>query len=230
MASAGLLTTRALAANSELTRCLDASTIIGAGGDVSDQELRAAQNACAQLKQLSTDRDTLARVKAAAENIDDEVARRAGRRPLTRRPNTRRPRLHRPRPEPVGRIPGHFGMRPVSAPSHREPPAKRKLDAAERRDAHLVALAMDHERACVPGMLLEPFGPRPAHIVQLRPVAIRQISMPQPLDPQKPACLQTDASRQEWLQSGCRWVYFPRERWLVPSPVTRRCRVRAGAR
>src|SRR5262245_20190720 len=61
MASAGLLTTRALAANSELTRCLDASTIIGAGGDVSDQELRAAQNACAQLKQLSTDRDTLAR-------------------------------------------------------------------------------------------------------------------------------------------------------------------------
>jgi len=82
MASAGLLTTRALAANSELTRCLDASTIIGAGGDVSDQELRAAQNACAQLKQLSTDRDTLARVKAAAENIDDEVARRAGRRPL----------------------------------------------------------------------------------------------------------------------------------------------------
>src|SRR5262245_33138146 len=67
-------------------------------------------------------------------------------------------------------------MRPVSAPSHREPPAKRKLDAADRRDAHLVALAMDHERACVPGMLLEPFGPRPAHIVQLRPVAIRQIS------------------------------------------------------
>src|SRR5262245_24193890 len=67
-------------------------------------------------------------------------------------------------------------MRPVSAPSHREPPAKRKLDAAERRDAHLVAPAMDHERACVSGMLLEPFGPRPAHIVQLRPVAIRQIS------------------------------------------------------
>jgi hypothetical protein len=71
----GLLATSALAANSELTRCLDASTIIGAGGDVSDQELKAAQSACAQLK---TDRDTLARVKAAAENIDDEVARRAG--------------------------------------------------------------------------------------------------------------------------------------------------------
>lgn len=59
-------------------RCLDALTIIGAGGDVSDQELKAAQSACAQLKQSSTDRDTLARVKAAAENIDEEVARRAG--------------------------------------------------------------------------------------------------------------------------------------------------------
>ena len=74
----GLLATSAFAANSELTRCLDASTIIGAGGDVSDQELKAAQSACAQLKQSSTDRDTLARVKAAAENIDEEVARRAG--------------------------------------------------------------------------------------------------------------------------------------------------------
>ena len=75
---AGLLATSALAANSELTRCLDASTIIGAGGDVSDQELKAAQSACAQLKKSSTDHDTLARVKAAGENIDEEVARRAG--------------------------------------------------------------------------------------------------------------------------------------------------------
>jgi hypothetical protein len=75
---AGILTTSALAANSELTRCLGASTISGAGGDVSDQELKAAQSACAQLKQSSTDHDTLARVKAAAENIDEEVARRAG--------------------------------------------------------------------------------------------------------------------------------------------------------
>jgi hypothetical protein len=61
---------------SELSRCLDASTIVGAGGDVSDQELKAAQTACAQLKQSSTDKDTLARVKAAAENIDDELKRR----------------------------------------------------------------------------------------------------------------------------------------------------------
>jgi hypothetical protein len=66
----------ARAATSELSRCLDASTILGAGGDVSDQELKAAQNACTQLKQSSTDKETLARVKAAAENIDDEVKRR----------------------------------------------------------------------------------------------------------------------------------------------------------
>ena len=65
----------ARAANSELMRCLDASTILGAGGDVSDQELKAA---CAHLKQSSTDKETLARVKAAAENIDDEVKRRGG--------------------------------------------------------------------------------------------------------------------------------------------------------
>ena len=68
----------ARAATSELMRCLDASTILGAGGDVSDQEFKAAQSACAQLKQSSTDKETLARVKAAAENIDDEVKRRGG--------------------------------------------------------------------------------------------------------------------------------------------------------
>ena len=74
---AGLLATSARAATSELSRCLDAWTIIGAGGDVSDQELKAAQSACAKLKQSTTDHDTLARVKAASENIDEEVARRA---------------------------------------------------------------------------------------------------------------------------------------------------------
>jgi hypothetical protein len=76
-ALAGILATSALAANSQLTRCLDAWTIIGAGGDISDQALKAAQSACAELKQSSTDKDTLARVNAAAENIDEEVKRRA---------------------------------------------------------------------------------------------------------------------------------------------------------
>jgi hypothetical protein len=66
----------ARAEDAELMRCLDASTILGAGGDVSDQELKAAQGACTRLKQSPPDKDTLARVKAAAENIDEEVARR----------------------------------------------------------------------------------------------------------------------------------------------------------
>ncbi len=66
----------ALAANSELSRCLDAATILGAGGDVSNQELKAAQSACARLKQSSPDRRTLARIDRAAETIDEEVQRR----------------------------------------------------------------------------------------------------------------------------------------------------------
>src|SRR5262245_65996239 len=119
-------------------------------------------------------------------------------------------------------------MRPVSAPSHRKPPAKRKLDAAERRDAHL---AMDHERACVPGMLLEPFGPRPAHIVQFRPVAIRQISHASTPRPPKAGLPSNRCFAQEWLQSGCEWVYSRRERALLHITVNRRwlARERGGA-
>ncbi|MGD9500889.1 MAG: hypothetical protein AB7V40_00190 [Methyloceanibacter sp.] len=75
-ASAPIAGTAAHAAASQLSRCLDASTVLGAGGDVSDQELKAAQNACAELKQSSPDRDTLARVNAAAENIAAEAKRR----------------------------------------------------------------------------------------------------------------------------------------------------------
>ena len=75
---AAIIGGNALAAGTELSSCLDAATILGAGGDVSDQELTAAQGACTRLKQSSTDRDTLARVKAAAETIDEEVQRRGG--------------------------------------------------------------------------------------------------------------------------------------------------------
>jgi hypothetical protein len=71
-----IFATSAGAETSELERCLGASTILEAGGDVSDQELKAAQNACTDLMQSSADKKTLARVKAAAENIDDEVKRR----------------------------------------------------------------------------------------------------------------------------------------------------------
>ncbi len=66
----------ALAASNELSLCLDASTTLGAGGDVSDQELTAAQSACTRLKQSSPDQKTLARVNAAAETIAEEVQRR----------------------------------------------------------------------------------------------------------------------------------------------------------
>lgn len=105
-------------------------------------------------------------------------------------------------------IPGHFAMCPVSgAPSRREPPAKRKLDAAERRDAHLMALALDDERACKPGMLLEPFGPRPAHIVQLRPVAIRQISHLSIPEAPLAGPTRAGAFTREWAQGRCQRVY-----------------------
>jgi hypothetical protein len=66
----------AMAAANDLSVCLDASTILQAGGDVGDKELTAAQNACAHLRQTSQDSKTLARVNAAAETIADEVQRR----------------------------------------------------------------------------------------------------------------------------------------------------------
>ena len=45
----------AKAANEGLASCLDPSTTLLAGGDVGDKELMAAQNACARLKQSSSD-------------------------------------------------------------------------------------------------------------------------------------------------------------------------------
>jgi hypothetical protein len=66
----------AKAAAGELSSCLDPSTTLLAGGDVGDKELMAAQNACARLKQSSSDRHTIARIDAAAANIADELRRR----------------------------------------------------------------------------------------------------------------------------------------------------------
>jgi len=66
----------ALAQNTGLSRCLDPATVLGAGGDVSDKELAAAQSACAQLRQSSTDRETLARINGAAGTIAKEMQRR----------------------------------------------------------------------------------------------------------------------------------------------------------
>ena len=66
----------AKAANEGLARCLDPSTALLAGGDVGDKELVVAQNACARLKQSTSDRHTIARIDAAAANIADELRRR----------------------------------------------------------------------------------------------------------------------------------------------------------
>jgi len=71
----------AKAAGGELSSCLDPSTALLAGGDVGDKELVAAQDACARLKQSSSDRHTIARIDAAAANIADELRRRQASKP-----------------------------------------------------------------------------------------------------------------------------------------------------
>ena len=60
----------------ELSRCLDTSTKLEAGGDVGDKELAAAQQACASVKQSSKDSKTIARVNAASSNLTAEAGRR----------------------------------------------------------------------------------------------------------------------------------------------------------
>ena len=66
----------AKAEGDELSRCLDTSTKLEAGGDVSDKELAAAQQACASVKQSSKDSKTIARVNAASSNLTAEAGRR----------------------------------------------------------------------------------------------------------------------------------------------------------
>ncbi len=66
----------AKAESEELSRCLDTSTKLEAGGDVSDKELAAGQQACAGVKQSSKDSQTIARVNAASSNLTAEAERR----------------------------------------------------------------------------------------------------------------------------------------------------------
>jgi hypothetical protein len=66
----------AKAAGNELSSCLDPSTAIEAGGNVSDKELAAAQSACAHLKQSTQDPKILGRINAAAANLAAEAQRR----------------------------------------------------------------------------------------------------------------------------------------------------------
>ena len=64
------------AAGIDLSHCLDPSTKLDAGGDVSDKELVAARQACAQLQQSNLDAATRIRVDHAASNLSDELQHR----------------------------------------------------------------------------------------------------------------------------------------------------------
>ena len=66
-------------AGSDLAPCLDASTKLDAGGDVSDKELTAARQACAHLQQSQLDEKSRLHVDHAALTLDDEQQRRKGR-------------------------------------------------------------------------------------------------------------------------------------------------------
>jgi hypothetical protein len=63
-------------AASDLSQCLDPSTKLDAGGDVSDKELSAAIQACAKLQQLGLDAATRRRVDHAASDLSDEQRHR----------------------------------------------------------------------------------------------------------------------------------------------------------
>src|SRR5215467_5244846 len=64
------------AAASDLSQCLDPSTKLDAGGDVSDKELSAAIQACAKLQQSGLDAATRLRVDHAASVLSDEQRHR----------------------------------------------------------------------------------------------------------------------------------------------------------
>jgi hypothetical protein len=71
----GLVIAKA-AAGIDLSHCLDPSTKLDAGGDVSDKELVAARQACVQLQQSNLDSATRVRVDHAAANLSDELQHR----------------------------------------------------------------------------------------------------------------------------------------------------------
>ena len=66
----------AQAAGNELSTCLDPSTTLLAGGDVSDKELAAGQSACEHVKQTTQDEKVLMRINASASTLASEAQRR----------------------------------------------------------------------------------------------------------------------------------------------------------
>ena len=71
----GLAMTGAVA-GPDLSQCLDPATKLDAGGDVTDKELAAARQACAQLQQSESDEGTRRRIDHAASTIKDEQQHR----------------------------------------------------------------------------------------------------------------------------------------------------------
>jgi hypothetical protein len=65
----------ALAAGSDLSRCLDASTVLEAGGTVPEKELSAARQACQRAQQTSLGSLDQKKVEAALATISAEQQR-----------------------------------------------------------------------------------------------------------------------------------------------------------
>jgi hypothetical protein len=67
----------AVAAGSDLSRCLDADTVLEAGGPVPEKELTAARQACLRAQQTSLGSLDRKKVEAALATISEEQQRHA---------------------------------------------------------------------------------------------------------------------------------------------------------
>ena len=161
----------AKAEGGEMSRCLDTSTKLEAGGDVSDKELAEAQHACASVKQsIKGHRDDRQGHRGRLEPHGRSGAAQVG--ALSEVPGSTAT-LDRPRSEPIGRIPPYVvGRAMTDPPLDRKPAAQGQLDATDRRRGVIMAFARHDNRSRLTGVLLEPLWPRAAHIVQLGPIAI----------------------------------------------------------
>ncbi len=66
----------ARAGDKDLAQCLDVSTTLEAGGDVTDKALAAAHLACEHANQTVNDASSRTKLKAAYSTIDDETRKR----------------------------------------------------------------------------------------------------------------------------------------------------------
>ena len=162
----------AQAAGNDLGACLDPSTTLLAGGEVSDKELAAGQSACAHLKQTTQDDKLLLRITAASSRLLRKRSAGASIKPSGGDQSVAP--SHRPGAEPVG--PLDLVRRPMRhAPAARQPRPQHQFDAPAKRRIVGMPLARDDNRPRLPRMFLEPFRPRPAHVMQLGPVAVGKV-------------------------------------------------------